>query len=35
MEESVQVLEGLKAGDRIITDGQLKVRNGMGVKIKS
>lgn len=32
--EYVQILQGLKAGDVIITDGQLKVRNGMPVQIK-
>lgn len=31
----VQVLSGLVLGDQIITDGQLKVKNGMPVKIKS
>ena len=34
-EENVQVLEGLSSGDRVITDGQLKVKNGVLVKIKT
>jgi membrane fusion protein (multidrug efflux system) len=33
--EQVQVLEGLKIGDQIITDGQFKVKNGMPVKIQT
>lgn len=32
--ESVQVIEGLSPGDMIITDGQLKVRNGAPVTVK-
>jgi len=31
----VEVLNGLTIGDQIITDGQLKVKNGMPVKIKT
>jgi len=34
-ENEVQVIDGLSAGDLIITDGQLKLRNGMPIKIKS
>lgn len=33
--DNVQVIEGLSVGDQIITDGQLKVRNGLPVKIKT
>ncbi|MBX3709440.1 MAG: efflux RND transporter periplasmic adaptor subunit [Gammaproteobacteria bacterium] len=33
--EKVQVLQGLSRGDVVITDGQLKVKNGMRIKIKS
>lgn len=33
--DTVQVTQGLAAGDSVITDGQLKVKNGMPVKIKS
>lgn len=32
---NVQVTQGLSPGDVIITDGQLKVKNGMPVKIKT
>lgn len=34
-EEQVQVIKGLSPGDLIITDGQLKVKNGMPVQIKN
>lgn len=33
--DDVQVMQGLSVGDMVITDGQLKVKNGMSVKIKS
>jgi len=33
--DEVQILNGIKAGDKIVTDGQLKLHNGMSVKIKS
>jgi membrane fusion protein (multidrug efflux system) len=33
--DNVQILQGLSPGDEIITDGQIKVKNGMPVKIKS
>jgi len=33
--EDVQILQGLSPGDSVITDGQLKVKNGIPVKIKS
>ncbi|VVC75895.1 Multidrug export protein AcrE [Aquicella siphonis] len=33
--DSVQVLQGLSPGDVVITDGQLKIKNGMPVQIKS
>lgn len=33
--DTVQVIQGLSVGDQVITDGQLKVKNGMPVKIKS
>lgn len=32
--ENVQILQGLSAGDVVITDGQLKVKNGIPVQIK-
>jgi membrane fusion protein (multidrug efflux system) len=32
---SVQVLHGLSPNDTVITDGQIKVKNGMPVKIKT
>lgn len=32
--DEVQILHGLSIGDTVITDGQLKVKNGMPVKIK-
>lgn len=35
VKDTVQVTQGLSAGDVIITDGQMKVKNGMAVKIKS
>ncbi|TAK79099.1 MAG: efflux RND transporter periplasmic adaptor subunit [Gammaproteobacteria bacterium] len=35
MEDSVQVVQGLSANDQVITDGQLKVKNGVPVKVKS
>lgn len=31
--DNIQVLQGLAKGDQIITDGQLKVRNGMPVRV--
>lgn len=31
----VQILQGLAAGDKVITDGQMKVRNTTPVKVKS
>lgn len=34
-ETQVQILQGLNAGDIVITDGQHKVRNGLPVEIKS
>lgn len=34
-ENEVEVLQGLRKDDLIITDGQLKVKNGMPVKYKS
>lgn len=33
--EQVQILQGLHLGDLIITDGQLKVKNGMPVQTKT
>lgn len=33
--ENIQVLQGLEEGDRVITDGQLKVKNGMPVQLKN
>jgi membrane fusion protein (multidrug efflux system) len=33
-ENEVQIVSGLSAGDQVITDGQMKVRNTMPVKIK-
>jgi len=33
--ENVQVLQGLSPGDLVITDGQLKVKNGVAVQVKS
>jgi membrane fusion protein (multidrug efflux system) len=32
IEDSVQITQGLASGDVIITDGQLKVKNGTPVK---
>lgn len=34
-QDEVQVIEGLAPGDKVITDGQLKIKNGMPVKIKT
>ncbi len=34
-QDKVQVIEGLSPGDKVITDGQLKIKNGMPVKIKT
>lgn len=34
-ENEVQVVQGLSAGDQVITDGQMKVRNTTQVKVKS
>jgi membrane fusion protein (multidrug efflux system) len=34
-DDQVQILSGLSAGDRIVTDGQLKLRQGIAVKIDS
>lgn len=34
-EENVQILQGLSPGDIVITDGQLKVKNNVLVKIKT
>lgn len=31
---NIQILQGISSGDVIITDGQLKVRNGTAVKVK-
>lgn len=33
--DNVQILEGINTGDQVITDGQLKVRNGTPIKIKT
>ena len=33
-EKNVQALQGLSVGDRVITDGQLKIKNGVPVKVK-
>lgn len=33
--DEVQVVQGLSAGDIVITDGQFKVKNGMPVKVKT
>lgn len=33
-QDNVQILDGLAIGDQIITDGQLKIRNGMPVQVK-
>lgn len=33
--EKVEITEGLSKGDTVITDGQMKVKNGMPVKIQS
>lgn len=35
IDERVQVTQGLSAGDMVITDGQLKVKNNMEVKVKT
>lgn len=35
MHDQVQVVQGLKPGDQVITDGQLKVKNGMPVQTKT
>ena len=35
MGDKIQVLQGVAPGDKIITDGQLKLRNGSAVKIKT
>lgn len=32
--DSVQITQGIAMGDQVITDGQLKVKNGMPVKVK-
>ena len=32
--DDVQITQGLSPGDKVITDGQLKVKNGMPVKMK-
>jgi len=32
--EQIQVLQGLALGDQVITDGQLKVKNGAEVQVK-
>lgn len=34
-DQTVQVTQGLSPGDLVITDGQLKVKNGMPVKVQS
>lgn len=34
-EKEVQIIQGLVAGDQVITDGQMKVRNTTPVKVKS
>jgi RND family efflux transporter MFP subunit len=33
--EEIEVVQGLKANDMVITDGQLKIKNGAKVKLKS
>jgi membrane fusion protein (multidrug efflux system) len=33
--DSVQITQGISKNDMIITDGQLKVKNGMPVKIQT
>lgn len=33
--DNVQILQGVSPGDKVITDGQLKVKNGMPVKVKT
>lgn len=33
-DENVQVIQGLSSGDLVITDGQLKVKNGMPIQVK-
>lgn len=35
IEDNVQITQGLSPGDVIITDGQLKVKNGMPVQVKT
>lgn len=35
IEDTVQITQGLAPGDVIITDGQLKVKNGMPVQVKT
>jgi membrane fusion protein (multidrug efflux system) len=32
--ENVQIIQGLSPGDFVITDGQLKIKNGMPVQVK-
>lgn len=34
-QDQVEILEGLSANDLVVTDGQLKLQNGLPVKIKS
>ena len=33
--KEVQITHGLEVGDKIITDGQLKIQNGMPVKLQT
>lgn len=35
LNENVQILHGLSLGDKVITDGQLKLQNGLPVQVKS
>lgn len=34
VDENVQVIQGLSSGDLVITDGQLKVKNGTPIQVK-
>ncbi len=34
-EKNVQIIQGLSSGDTVITDGQLKLKNNMPIKIKT
>ncbi len=34
MKDKVQIVQGLSSGDQVVTDGQLKIRDGVPVKVK-